>query len=518
MTSKIEFTRKELNFIAKKRGIKEPQNISTKELLNTLSRYDSKRKVKNNSKKLSKIKPEKIAKIQNISQNDLSKAEKLQDKSIDELREIARYRRIKNYDNLTKEDLIISLLKSESNPTERNYMKYFNNSTSDDTYDDDIKSKINDIRIILSRLGNIVNDRKKIKKELYEIEKKQNLLDNEKEKIYDHLVKLANNFDKKEEYKHSDHDELDYFGIRKLENLFGDTDNDDYYKQVLVESYFEKNYKQYESRGDKDKKLSVKQYLYMIMPYLSDLINEQRNNRDGSNESKIQLNMGVNFISSNDTGEIGTSYVNSDNEEIRSGNQTDEIINKLLKSFLNNYQKEEKILRNGSNFIFESVKTLYYHIHKINLKRGKSYIKSPKWILNKRATINPKNKDNKCFQYAITAALNHQKIENHPERISNIKPFIDQYNWKGIDFPAGIKEWKKFEQNNKEIALNILSVPPNTKTINLAYKRKYNRERKNQVVLLMITDDKQSNRIDKWHYIALKSVPTDNGFNHPIRN
>ena len=64
--------------------------------------------------------------------------------------------------------------------------------------------------------------------------------------------------------------------------------------------------------------------------------------------------------------------------------------------------------------------------------------------------------------------MNHQKIENHPERISNIKPFIDHYNWKGIDFPAGIKEWKKFEQNNKEIALNVFYVPLNTKTINLA--------------------------------------------------
>ena len=149
-------------------------------------------------------------------------------------------RRIKNYDNLTKEDLIISLLKSESNPVERNYMKYFNNSTSDDTYDDKIKGKINDIRIILSRLGNIVtkNDRKKIKKELYEIEKRQNLSDNEKEKIYDHLVKLANTLDKKEEYKHSDHDDLDYFGIKELENLFGDTDNGDYYKPVLIGSSF----------------------------------------------------------------------------------------------------------------------------------------------------------------------------------------------------------------------------------------------------------------------------------------
>ena len=290
-------------------------------------------------------------------------------------------------------------------------MKYFNNSTSDDTYDDEIKSKINDIRLILSRLRNIVTKkyRKEIKKELYEIEKKQNLSDNEKEKIYDHLVKLANTLDKKEEHKHSDHDDLDYFGIRELENLFGDTDNDDnYYKPVLVKTSFKDGYKYYESRGDKDKKLSVKQYLYMIMPYLSDLINEQKNNRDGSNEWKIQLNMGVNFISSNDTGEIRTFYVNSDNEEIRSGNETNEIMTKLLKSFLNNYQNKEKILRNGSNFVFESIDLLSYHIHKINLKRGKSYIKFPAWILNKRATINPKNKDNKCFQYAVTVALNHQ--------------------------------------------------------------------------------------------------------------
>ena len=227
--------------------------------------------------------------------------------------------------------------------------------------------------------------------------------------------------------------------------------------------------------------------------------------------------MGVNFISSNDTREIRTFYVNSDNEETRSGNETVEIINKLFESFLNNYQKEEIILRNESYFVFESLEILYYHIHKTNLKRGKSYIKSPDWMLNKRATINPKNKDNKCFQYAIAVALNHQKIGNNPERISNIKPFIDNYNWKGIDFPAGVKDWEKFEKN-KEIALNILYTLPNTKEIKLAYKSKYNRKRKDQVVLLMITDNKQSDEINKWHYITLKSLPTDNGFHQPIRS
>ena len=185
--------------------------------------------------------------------------------------------------------------------------------------------------------------------------------------------------------------------------------------------------------------------------------------------------MHVNFISSKDTGENHTIFVWSDNEEVRLGNETDDIFKKLFKSFLNNYQKEEIILRKRSDFVFENADLLSYSVHKISLKRGKSYIKSPEWVLNRRATINPKNKDNKCFQYSITVALNHQNIENHPERISNIKPFINQYNWEGIDFPAGIKDWKKFERNNKTIALNILYIPPNTKTINLACKSKYNR-------------------------------------------
>ena len=69
--------------------------MSTKDLLNTLSRYDSRRKVKNNRKKLLKIKLEKVDKIQNISKNELGKAERLQNKSLDELRGIARLRRIK---------------------------------------------------------------------------------------------------------------------------------------------------------------------------------------------------------------------------------------------------------------------------------------------------------------------------------------------------------------------------------------------------------------------------------------
>ena len=81
--------------------------------------------------------------------------------------------------------------------------------------------------------------------------------------------------------------------------------------------------------------------------------------------------MNVNFFSSNDTGETRTIFVWSDNEEIRLGNETDDIIKGLINSFLNNSQKEETILRNGSNFVFESVDLLPYHIHQTSLKRRK---------------------------------------------------------------------------------------------------------------------------------------------------
>ena len=143
--------------------------------------------------------------------------------------------------------------------------------------------------------------------------------------------------------------------------------------------------------------------------------------------------------------------------------------------------------------------SLYYNLNKISLSRDGSYIDSPKWLKNKKATINPKNNDDKCFQYALTVALNYEQIKNNPERISKIKPFIDKYNWEEIDFSSHSRDWKKFE-SNKSIALNILYVPHNTKEIRHGYKSKYNLNCENQVILLMITDG------EKWHYLAVKSL------------
>ena len=132
------------------------------------------------------------------------------------MKKITRLRRSKSSEKLTKEDLIISLIKSKSSALEHNFKKHFNNNTNDDTYDDKIRGKMSDINMIFSRLGNIITytDRRKIKKELYEMEKKKNLSDKEKEKIYDHLVRLVKTLNKKEKYQYHDRDDLDYYGIK----------------------------------------------------------------------------------------------------------------------------------------------------------------------------------------------------------------------------------------------------------------------------------------------------------------
>ena len=147
---------------------------------------------------------------------------------------------------------------------------------------------------------------------------------------------------------------------------------------------------------------------------------------------------------------------------------------KSLKNFLNlfsqKYQEGLEESMRGSEFVFDSVNSLYYELHKISPNRRWSYIDSPKWLKNEKATTNPKNNDDTCFQYCVTVALNYQNIEKGSQRISKFKPFIDQYNRKEINFPSNKKDEIEFEKNNKTIALNILYAPFNTKEIKYAYK------------------------------------------------
>ena len=171
------------------------------------------------------------------------------------------------------------------------------------------------------------------------------------------------------------------------------------------------------------------------------------------------------------------------------------ILLEKLEAFLYNYQKELKNIK-GSDFVFESVDLLDYKLHRVRLKRGGSYIKSPKWLENKKATINPKNEnDDECLRWSIISALNYNKIMK--KEFENI---FNKIKHQDKNFSSHKRDWENFEENNKSIALNILFSSKDKEEITFFYESKYNLKRENKVLLLMISDDNE-----KYYYFAVKS-------------
>ena len=349
---------------------------------------------------------------------------------------------------------------------------------------DNIREDLKDLSYKLSK-----DELQKIRENLYNIEKTKQFNSKRTNK---YLNKLDEKILKVEKYHH--HDDYEYRGIKNVHDLFKLSIDKDYFKPILVKSGYNNNYIQYESKGDKI--LTLKEYLAIIEKYLRKLMNYYKNKV----EWKVQLIAEINFISLKPgSDETRIMHTRSDNEKFTNGSDTDEIIEGLTDSFLQKYEENLQEKMKESDFEFDGVNFLYYDFNKININRGRSYTDSPKWLKDKKSTINPKNNDHKCFQCTFTLALNLDKINNNPERISKIKPFIEQYNWKEMDFPSTSKDLKKFELNN-EIALNILYVPHNTKKIHVAYKSKHNLNYEKQIILLMISND------ENWHYLVVKKL------------
>ena len=112
--------------------------------------------------------------------------------------------------------------------------------------------------------------------------------------------------------------------------------------------------------------------------------------------------------------------------------------------------------------------------------------------------INPQNKDEKCFKWVVIGALHHEEIKKAHQQILRLRPYENQYNWKGVEFPVSIKKIDKFEKNNPDIAVNMLF--SNKKNIYTAHRSKHNMKCKKQVNLLMIVDG------ENRHYTAIKSM------------
>ena len=365
---------------------------------------------------------------------------------------LARNRNIKNYKRKSSDKLLQAIKENKDNQKQSKNKERI----------DIIREELKDLGYKLSK-----SELKEIKKNLYNIEKRNQFESKKTKRYLDELDKKIFKLDKYDR----DGDYV-YRGIKNIQNLFKLSIDEDHYKPILVKrGYNNNNYIQYESKGDKI--LTLREYFALIERYLKKLINYYKN----KGEWKLQLTAEISFVSLKPgSDETRVMHTRSDNEEFMNASDTDEISE------------------------FDGVNFLYYDFNKISISRGGSYIDSPKWLKNKKLTINPKNNDCKCFQYAVTLALYLDRINSHPERISKVKLFIEQYNWKYIDFPSTSKDWKKFELNN-EVALNILYVPHNTKKIHIAYKSKHNLTREKQVILLMISNG------ENWHYLVIRSLP-----------
>ena len=167
--------------------------------------------------------------------------------------------------------------------------------------------------------------------------------------------------------------------------------------------------------------MSVKSYLDKIIPYLKMLIDENK-----VYEQNIQLDLGFNMVHISDSRKI-TYFSCSDNIICMPSTNANEIVNRLLTSLHKKFDDDLVLSRESSSFVYESVEECNIHFHKIDLRRGSSFIDTPEWLKNKKATINPQNTNNAyCFMYAIAIALFHEALGNNPGRIS--KKLIEYVN------------------------------------------------------------------------------------------
>ena len=304
--------------------------------------------------------------MQNLSLNELEQIERINNLSLNELKEIVKTRHIKNYKDMSKEDLLIALLKSN-----KNHAELRSRSEDNDEEIRETKKIFNELRYNFSKkeikkTRKNFSDKEIIDEYLEELEEKDSLTEQEKrrkkgytkklQKTEEYIRKLKEDLSKFGRHQCNDNDDLEYKGIKEIKNLFNKINEKDYYEPIKTKHAFDDGYIEYESRGDKDNNLSLVEYIDIIRPYLRDMID----NHKAHSEWKIQLVMKINFISSLDTDEFRDMYTKSNNTEIMSGTESNDTIKEIFNSFLRRYQEGLETKMKGSNFVFDSVDILYY--------------------------------------------------------------------------------------------------------------------------------------------------------------
>jgi len=178
-----------------------------------------------------------------------------------------------------------------------------------------------------------------------------------------------------------------------------------------------------------------------------------------------------------------------------------DIIRKYEDIFEETLAKIDEFQQKGSGFTLESISSIYLDIYNFNPLKGRSYIELDDRIKMKRAIINIKNEDDKCFLYCI-CAYNHPNTNKHENLVSSYKKYVDEINMDGIEFPVCIDDIGLFEKNNTDYAIYVYSendeleiIPIRTspyqnrpKIVNLFLIERYNKDKTYQCHYCLITD------------------------------
>ena len=129
------------------------------------------------------------------------------------------------------------------------------------------------------------------------------------------------------------------------------------------------------------------------------------------------------------------------------------------------------IIKNGSGWYFKEVLNLEIHTVGYKPMKGSSYIPLPDFIVKKKAIVNIQNKDQKCFLWCVLRRLHPNEV--HDERLTDLKQYENELNFKGIDFPVKIKDITKFENQYRSIpGINMFSINNNNKFYPLRINKK----------------------------------------------
>ena len=156
------------------------------------------------------------------------------------------------------------------------------------------------------------------------------------------------------------------------------------------------------------------------------------------------------------------TYINLESRDVKV------ILSQMIKEIL---EKIGIFQMNGSGSYFKEMSSLEIHIVDYKPIKGSSYIPLPDFIMKKKSIINMENRDNKCFLWSILRYLH--PIQKNESRLTDIRKYENDLNFKGIDFPVKLKDIPKFENQNPDLpGINVFSVNDNNKIYPLRLNQK----------------------------------------------